>query len=357
MWACLDRLNEGLEMLRHYLDGLDKEDHLIALTDAVEGNAGQVLKDFQDHFRKQHNKSKFDYNTIIVSLYGYLERYIEDLITEYLDEVASHSPTYTDLPEDIRNNHLAFSIDLSRKIDQQRYSGNLRVEEVIARLHTCFTAPERYQLNVQAFTQHSSNFRHSMVVQTLSQCGISEVTQSIKQADPFISFLRDEDSERDVTTFLSKEDKIVFYRLNDLANRRNDVAHGTPVDDVLSNDYLRTYVNFVGAYAVGLALVVYEQLLPFMVKQATSLGRPIAVHNSHIVCVKILDGIVSVGDTLIAKTQDSSRPYKAGPILGIEKDRVPLNTVNGGPDVKIGMRVGFVAKENQEFYFLKSTTA
>lgn len=340
-------------MLRHYIDGLDKENRLIALTDAIEGDAGQVIKDFQDHFRLQNDKPKFDYNTIIVSLYGYLERYIEDMVTEYLGEISSLAPTFTDLPATIQTNHFPFSIELTRKANYQRNAGNVRVEDIIAKLHTCFTSPDNYQLNIQAFTQHSSNFRHATVSDTFKQCGIVNIIQAVKQTEPFIAFLQNEDPDRDVNTYLGMDDDVVFSRLNELADRRNDVAHGTPIDDILANDILRTYIDFIEAFAAGIGPVVYEHILPLMLGQSVSLGSSIGIFDRHIVCVDFPEGKMNLEDILIAKTQEPGRPYRAGKILEIQKDRVSLTSVDGGPGVQIGMRVEFVARENHEFYWFK----
>src|SRR2546422_5613522 len=74
MWVCIGRLKEGLALLRHYLDGLDKQDRLLALESEVCGDGRQQIKELQDHFRSKNNKARYDYNTIVISLYGYLER-------------------------------------------------------------------------------------------------------------------------------------------------------------------------------------------------------------------------------------------------------------------------------------------
>jgi hypothetical protein len=357
MWACIDRLREGLTLLRHYLDGLDKQDRLLALESEACGDGRQRIKDLQDHFRAKNNKAQYDYNTIIISLYGYLERFIEDLIAEYLALISMHVPTFSELPPPIQGKHLELSLELARKADYQRYAGSVRVNDVVAKLHACFNTPDKYQLNDQAFAQHSANFRQSMVATTLTQCGIMDIGPALRQTEPLVAFLTEEDPERDLSTYLAGGDEVVFARLNDLANRRNDVAHGTPVDDILSRDLLRSYIGFVEAYASGLALVVYERSLPFMLKRAVALGAPIAVHDHRIVCVNLAVGQMTVGDTLIAKTQDTSRPYKGGPIKEIQQNKIQLKTINGGPDVQIGMLVEFGAKENQEFYFLNASSS
>jgi len=355
MWVCIGRLKEGLALLRHYLDGLDKQDRLLALESEVCGDGRQQIKELQDHFRSKNNKARYDYNTIVISLYGYLERFIEDLISEYLALLSSHVPTFPELPSPIQEKHLTLSLELARKADYQRYAGSVRVDDIVARLHACFNTPDKYQLNDQAFAQHGANFRQSVVAGTFTQCGIADIGQSLRQAEPFTVFLKEEDPERDVQTYLAGGDDVVFARLNDLANRRNDVAHGTPVDDILSRDLLRSYIGFIEAYASGLALVVYERSLPFTLKRAVALGAPISVIDHRIVCVNLPAGQITVGDTLIAKTQDAGRPFKGGPIKEIEQNHVQLNTINGGPGVQIGMLVEFGAKENQEFYFLNAT--
>lgn len=354
MWVCIGRLKEGLTLLRHYLDGLDKQDRLLALESGACGDGKQQIKELQDHFRTKNNKARYDYNTIVISLYGYLERFIEDLIGEYLTLISSHVPTFAELPSPIQGNHLALSLELARKADYQRYAGSVRVDDIVARLHACFSTPDKYQLNDQAFAQHTANFRQSVVTATFASCGIADIGPAIRQAEPFMDFLKEEDPDRDVQAYLAGGDDAVFARLNDLANRRNDVAHGTPVDDILSRDILRSYIGFIEAYASGVALVVYERSLPFMLKRAVALGAPVAVFDHRVVCVNLPAGQLTVGDTLIARTQDTSRPFKAGAIKEIEQNHVKLNTVAGGTDVQVGMLVEFGAKDNQEFYFLNT---
>lgn len=354
MWACLTRLKDGLNLLRHYLEGLDKQDALLALQCDACGQAEPFIAQLQEHFRLQNNKSQYDYNTIIISLYGYLERFIEDLIGEYLDQVSSAVAEFANLPPAVQANHLMLSLELARKADYQKYASSVRVEDVVAKLHACFTTPAKYQLNARAFAQHTSNFRHAVVSDTFKQCGITGIAPSIRRAEPFISFLTNENPDRDVETHLAREDDVVFYRLNDLANRRNDVAHGSFVDDILSRDLLRTYVDFIEAYGEGLALVVYERTLPFLLERAVGLGTPLRVINNRIVCVDFPAGQLAVGDMLIAKTADTSRPFKGGPIKEIQQNSVSLNTVSGGDGVQIGICVEFGAKQNQEFYYFRS---
>jgi hypothetical protein len=97
MWACVGKLKEGLNLLRHYIAGLEKEDHLLGLNCETCGDAGPLIREFQEHFRSKNNKAQYDYNTIVISLYGYLERYIEDLVGEHLDQLSTLVAQFPDL--------------------------------------------------------------------------------------------------------------------------------------------------------------------------------------------------------------------------------------------------------------------
>jgi hypothetical protein len=110
-------------------------------------------------------------------------------------------------------------------------------------------------------------------------------------------------------------------------------------------------VGFVEAYCEGLAQLAADCLLPLMVKHnSLPLGLAINIYNNRIVCIDLPGGRVQIGDTLIARTADPSRPYKAGPVIDIEHDHVKKTAVNGGQGVQVALVVDFGAKENQEFF-------
>jgi hypothetical protein len=263
-------------------------------------------------------------------------------------------PVYGDLPQAIRENHFLVSFELARKADYQQYMQTVRVEDIIARLHSCYSSPSNYQLNIKAFTHHTANFRHSAVTTIFTKVGLENIGHAIRQTEPFRQFLLAEDSERDADKYLTGGDDVVFGRLDDLANRRNDVSHGTPVEDILSRELMRGLIAFVEAYAAGLSVAIYERTIPFRLSRATPLGSAITVIDHRIVCVELSTGRISVGDTLIAKTQDTGRPYRASRIKEIQQNRVNLTAVDGGSGVQIGILVDFGAKQNHEFYHLRA---
>jgi hypothetical protein len=356
MWASLIAFRDGLNHLRHYVEGIERQNELLSIRiQSPPANECETRVDqLQQHFQKSNNKKVFEYNSVIVSLYGYVERFIEELVSEYLKYLNDTVPSFEKLPQKVQEAHMELSLELIRNAHLQKNQGVVEKEAIISNLHACFKDPEKYKLNIDAYTQHSANFKQRIVDDLFARCGISGVSKLLRGVEVFLRLLESVDPERDLKQYLSKTDSIVFGELDDLAERRNEVAHGRAPSELLSLELLRARISFLEAYGEALARVVYERTLVYEAKYSAQLiGAPIAVYNSEIVCVDLVSGDVRVGDTLIAKTQDTLRPFKAGEIISLQRDRVDCAEIAGGAGVQIGMKVLFGAKQNQEFYLSK----
>ena len=82
------------------------------------------------------------------------------------------------------------------------------------------------------------------------------------------------------------------------------------------------------------------------------LGKPFNVYNKQIVAIKKVNIAIKVGDLLIAKTENSAKPYLAGEIQSIQVDSIDRNEIAANENVDIGMKVAFHAKDNQTFYIV-----
>jgi hypothetical protein len=356
MWASLDQLRDDLQVLRHYIDGLDKQDRVLAFEPSQCGAAEGSLTELHAHFRSSNRKAQYEYNTIVVSLYGHFERFIEELVVEYVKRAAALYTAFDELPDSIKANHLVLSLDLVRKAESRRYSGVIRVDELIARVNSCFASPAAYELNVRAFAQHTANVRQEVIAHMCGRCGIGDLGPALRSAEPFVEFLKREDQDRDVARYMELQDSVLFFRLEDLADRRNDVSHGSGGADILSREIVRSYIDFIEAYATGLGSVLFEKYLPLTIPFAQPLGAPITVIDGRIVCVDLPSGELAVGDILIAETREGQRPFRGGVIRRLERDRIAVDRVDGGADVKVGIEVDFAAKRNHRFFRLNRGT-
>lgn len=107
-------------------------------------------------------RKNIDYSASVILLYGALERYIEDVAVEYLRYLSSFVNVYQELPDKIKNNHLQKSLDLINSLKLEKYE-HLNQEEIIKNLYLCQSSESSYQLNFEAYTQHTANFRNENI--------------------------------------------------------------------------------------------------------------------------------------------------------------------------------------------------
>jgi hypothetical protein len=294
-------------------------------------------------------KKQFDYNSIVVSLYGFLEQFVEGLCRSYVSYINGVVPTYDELPPELLKNHVPLTLDLISKADLPRYSGTVSVSQLVDNLHSCLSNATGYRLNSDAFSQHTANFRAEVIQSLFGKIGIQNVAKQILERAAFQDYLRVAFPDRDPSTIEAVD---AFFHLDDLAERRNEVAHGMPCQ-ILSNGILLDYVSFFEAYGPALNEAVRSKALETEVKHlAIEVGAPIAVYNGNIVCLELRQTPVRVGDRLIARTANNSQPFLDGEIQQIQIDGVDCQKVAALPAVKVGLRVDFRAKDNQYFFLL-----
>ena len=340
---------KGLSDLRHYIHILDIESNLLSISiqDVERTPSMELLLQLRKQVSNSSSKRRFDYNSIIVSLYGFLEQFIESIIKNYVSHLNSVVPKYSLLPETIVKNHVELAFSLISRSSQSRYRGTIKEAQVISNLNSCLTDSDAYQINAEAFTHHTANFRSDIIDQMFSRIGVANVSRRVFNTEIFDTFLHKTYPERDISSI--KEEEMLFY-LNDLAERRNEVSHGTP-SNILSNDMLLEYVEYFEAYGPSLYEVIRSDTFPFEINHnGIELGLPVAVYNNSIVCLSMKNTPVRVGDLLVALTANSS--YRGSEIQEIQINGVSCEEVNAIPAIDVAMRITYKAKMNQKFFLV-----
>jgi hypothetical protein len=205
---------------------------------------------------------------------------------------------------------------------------------------------------VTSFTYHAANFRAEVIDQTFTRIGIENVTRRMLDCRVFIDYLRRTYPERDLTRIEGRSNEFYLNYLNELAERRNEVAHGE-ASELLSNELLLAYIDFFRAFGPALYEVVMTDIWPFEVKyRGIELGSPIRVFNNSIVCIAIQNLTIRVGDLLIARSADSAKSYVGDEIQEIQVDNERRDEVHASSNTKIAMRVTYHAKQNQTFFLV-----
>lgn len=351
MKATLIAFNNNIEELRQQIACLDLQWRIIKLN-ASASNGSAVENDVASLnemigsgvFRRQ-----FEYNSIIVTLYGLFEQYVESMAVAFLCKLNDLVPLYSKLPQSVRCGNIELTTTLLSKPDLQKYRDSCKPVDLVSNLHLCLTDNLNYKINSEAFTYHTANFRSDVVDVTFARIGISNLSNLVKSTKSFSKFLEETYPER--LSFSTVAD--VFIELNDLAERRNDVAHGSP-SEIFSNSIALDYLAFVKEYASAVAQVSIAESLKYEAEyRGRCIGKPIAVYNNSIICLRLEHLAVAVGDRILAKTNGIGSAFVEGEILEIQLNKVAYQELICQAPVEVALRVEFKAKDTFMFYLLE----
>ncbi len=134
-----------------------------------------------------------------------------------------------------------------------------------------------------------------------------------------------------------------------MVERRNQIAHGSDISDILDISALEPYLLFLGKYCQA----VFEILSKEIIKQESihklkKIKRVIKVINSSILAFEIENKTIRVGDSLIIETVDGDF-YKTS-ILSIQLDNQSYPDIEIADKREIGVKVDCRIKQNQSFY-------
>jgi hypothetical protein len=353
MKSAITVLRTGITDLRWHIAAIEIEWNLFAASTATapcsprDALAAQLTK----HIGRGVAKRRFDYNSIIISLYGLLEQFIESLIRSYAAGLNGIVPRYLELPAAIKNAHVELSFALLSRAEQSRFRGAVTPDEVVANLHSCLSNKKRYHINADAFCLHGTNFRTEAVDEIFGKIGVGGISRRLHLFPSFNSYLAEEFPNRDIQNITAEEK---YFYLSDLAERRNEVAHGSPSDDLLSNELLLAYVKFIEAFCNALYEVATTHFMEVLVRhKAQPLGTPLVVFNHNIICLEVSGVIIAVGDTLIATTGRADCPVYSGEILELQVENVAFQMVDAKEAVKVGVKVPFRCKKTYQLSLLR----
>lgn len=338
--------SKKIQGLMLYIDMIRKMGNMVS----VEGD--RSMKQIK-RINNSPSKRILDYNLVIITLYGILEGFIEQIIEKYLDEVSCIVSKFSKLPQKIQDTHLQLSAELIININKLAKYSSLDKNEVVRNLYSCVDESYgHYKLNGKAYTNHSSNFRRQTICDIFKNIGIANITKGIIQDDYFKKFFQEYEGVTDPE--LKRYSDEAFYTiLEDIVERRNYIAHGNDVDDILSLNILEEYVEYIRRLIETMYRIVRKNLYNIQYKnnEKINLGYPIAVYNNSIIGLYNNNNPLRVGMTIFSRNANTGK-MQYGKIVDIEKDRKKLTSVDENENVLIGIKVDFKAKSNCEYGIL-----
>ena len=192
----------------------------------------------------------YDRSAVVTRLYAIYERFVEDLISDWLRLLPDLVPRYSDLEEKIQNTHREGIGRLLIDIKKNRFQ-HLSVEKVVQGLSCGITDTGKYELLPDAFLLHEQNLRKEVLETVLRNAGIDEAWKWVtnhKEIKYFVEEVRGSQNTAE-------------GELKQLVDYRNEAAHGS-VDEILGTQELLELGDFVEALCKSLAdLVTYNIIL------------------------------------------------------------------------------------------------
>ena len=347
----LKNFKRELNQIKEYLKHLKYVNNVTAYSILESDNEqiSKLLNTLKDHDRSfRTDKRIFEYNASIISLYGLLEKYVEIWIKEYLGSLSSIVPGYNQIDQKIRDNHFEISLKLINTITSRESAkyDHIKKEEVLKKLNECIVNPSNYQINTEAFVLLSGNLKHSQIVELFKYLNLDLNNELLKNED------LNNEIGLDKTTISQTSKDDLYNKINYLVERRNQIAHGSEVLDILDISALEPYIQFLEKYCQAIFEILVEQLIKQeSIHTFQKIEKVIQVYNGKILAFEINSYTIKVGDMLIIETQEN-RFYKK-PILTIQLDKKDYQELPITEKTNIGVSVEPKIKDNQTFYIVK----
>ena len=337
--------NDDILSIREYIK------HIKLIRKIVKNNrasSDEVMKEFYSQISLfRTSKKMFEYKSIVISLYGILEKYVTFWIQEHINTLPSLIARYDDLPEKIQNNNFQLSIRLITLINEKRstkFDGIVK-EDVLLKLNNCVNNKGNYVLNEEAFYPLSGNLKHSRVVEAFKTIDI-DLNQAFRKNQKFREFY----AELYNSSIDNKKDSDAFKIIDDIVELRNEVAHGNRIDNIIDVDEFERYIVFLENYFKTIYETIIEKEIEyeaqFLFERIESVIN--VVRNGTVLCFELEDTTINKGDVIIIKTFDNHFYKKE--ILEIQKDHCTYDRLEITKKVQIGINLGGGIKNNQVFY-------
>jgi hypothetical protein len=309
----------------------------VGALESASSGTNHLLRDLHVAAQNTGGLARLNYNAVIISLYGSLEQFLEGLLSGYVRAAHRAVPSYDELPRELRKHHSPLTMELMQRLNDPRYVGLTTERELIARLHSCFSTPHKYELNDLAFTQHKANFRTEVIGGCLARLGLQ------------LSRVEGDMEYRGICIQNFPNQRDPGFVIDDLADRRNEVAHGSPAI-LLSTELLGAYINVVEAYAYAIYRVAVSAALEQAVKHhGTCLGHPKEVYGNRVLGITIRGQRISLGDLIVSQVGDT---YRCGHVRSLEVDGVRHKKIEARSSVDVGMVIGIRPKMNHLYHRL-----
>lgn len=286
----------------------------------------------------------YDHCSVVTRLYAVYERFVEDLVKDWLNIIPKLFPLYLDLDERIKNTHQTGVGRLLLELKKNRYE-NLDIEKVISSLFYGVTNKE-YKLVPEAFLFHEQNLRREILDKLLADAGIINAWSWV-------------DKHRNITKFLEevRENEITAEKeLNELIIFRNQAAHGASPESILNYRKLLELCDFIDILCEAITELVTYRVIQY--QQLTGQAREIGeitewFKKQNAGVAKVEATSLSVGASLFLANETISYCQSAT-IVSIRINDSSVEQVQTTAGMEVGLKFDVDARRGLRLYEIQS---
>lgn len=321
----LDEFHEEMDLLKIYIDFQDKS-YRTQYTKEKD-NPSLDLKSLNISKIKQ-----FDFNSHIISMYGAYERFTEQLLVEYLNKLCALTTSYELLPKEIQNNNLNKTFGIIKYLGSRK-TKDIKAEKLIETLHKNINE-NCSEINIEAFKNHTANFRISVIDSYFSEIGINNISSLIRQYEPLKSYLAN-----DISDFSTQKNSVIFQILEHLCDLRNDIAHGVDNVQLIHKTILYDYIDFMKLFTESLYELINDRYLRLIYNQNEKEVKVIDIFNNNILCFNTNGNLITKDSKVLVSTVDFYPNFFIANILSIEHQRNSIDStiLNKADDIGISL--------------------
>ncbi|MGF7208336.1 hypothetical protein GGE65_002921 [Skermanella aerolata] len=331
----------GLNELRMHVEAstLLEEAATACLAKTPTTDVEHKLMTYIENMDANSRKKRFEYNSVIISLFGIFETFVEGLLKSYLGTMRRTHNRYNQLPDFFKNHHLKLSVDLMARLSQSRFSGKTTPEVMIDNLNSCLSNKKLFSINEEPFLNHGANFREAVISEYFSRVGIYQITDRAYKIGKIQSFL-------DTNALEYKG----FDLLDRIANIRNEIAHGETCN-VEDKSFQRQYIDYVHIVGSSLFEIVEASAIQMEVeKKGKKLKNLLNVYRDEIVAFKPTPADIEFYDYLAFK--DGNGKWYKEQIVSMRTESQDVRSSKKGDPRGVGIKVAGRVRKGWKFFLL-----
>jgi MAE_28990/MAE_18760-like HEPN len=279
----------------------------------------------------------YDHSAAYTRLYALFERFIFDVIEEWLVMLPSLYKNYTDLPESVQTAHRFGIGQILSKLGGDQYQ-HLSEEAILQGISNGVVAKTDYTCLPDAFYTDGNNLWPGVLASLLKKVGIDGAWGWISRHRSVKAFLRD--FRGDSSTPESELKSIVHYR--------NLAAHGD-ISEVVSVEDFGKVAKFVIAIAESVAELVMSKVIERRLATGylENLGSVIHSFSGNIAGVTASGAKIGINDTIVVY-RDNACYFSV--VKRIEVEHVSHDSLTPRPGQAIALELSNLAKVDAKLF-------